>query len=167
VTTPSTLAALAFAYAAVQLLGMARYGVEPWTSNADPFAVYFGLFATLAPLHWHDRALHVRLPPAGAPRLREAPGTVALLCTMIGTTSFDGFSQRNLWTGPNGAAAELQQRFVNLGFNGQTAQELAFSAGLLAMVGLISALSGSGSPACTPSAAATARPSSPAPSRRR
>ena len=38
---PSTLAVLALLYAATQLLGMSLYGIETWTRNADPFAVYF------------------------------------------------------------------------------------------------------------------------------
>jgi len=95
---PSLLTTLAVAYATVQLLGMARFGIEPWSRNADAFGVYFGLFSTLAPLHWHDRALFLRPALSGATRVgvRAVPGTVALLCTMIGTTSFDGFSQGDL-----------------------------------------------------------------------
>ncbi|MEA2289876.1 MAG: hypothetical protein QOD55_1873, partial [Solirubrobacteraceae bacterium] len=38
---PSTLAALALLYAAVQLIGMSLYGIETWTRNADAFGVYF------------------------------------------------------------------------------------------------------------------------------
>src|SRR5437588_373986 len=38
---PSKLAIMALAYAAVQLAGMAVYGIERWERDADPFAVYF------------------------------------------------------------------------------------------------------------------------------
>jgi hypothetical protein len=137
---PSTLAVLALLYAAVQLLGMSVYGIETWTRKADPFAVYFRLFSMLAPLRWRERTLFRRPPLAGAPRLDPVPGTVALLCVMIGSTSFDGFSQGDLWTGTNGIAPELQARFVNLGFSQGTALEITFTLGLLIMVGLIAGL---------------------------
>ena len=51
---PSTLAIMVLAYAAVQLVGMSVYGIEPWTRNGDAFGVYFGLFSRLSPLHWRD-----------------------------------------------------------------------------------------------------------------
>jgi hypothetical protein len=137
---PSTLAVLALLYAAVQLLGMSVYGIETWTRNADPFAVYFRLFSMLAPLHWRGRTLLRRSPLTGAPRLDPVPGTVALLCVMIGTTSFDGLSQGDLWTGANGIAPELQSRFIDLGFSQATALQITFTIGLLAMVGLVAGL---------------------------
>ena len=46
---PQTLAILALLYLVVAFVGMSLYGVEPWTRNADPFGVYFGLFASLSP----------------------------------------------------------------------------------------------------------------------
>ena len=54
---PSWLAILALVYAAVQLVGMALYGVEAWTRRGDGFGVYFRLFGGLSPLHWRDRRL--------------------------------------------------------------------------------------------------------------
>ena len=137
---PSILAGLALLYAAIQLVGMSVYGIDTWTRNADPFAVYFRMFAKLAPLHWRSRALYRRPPLAGAPGLRTVPGTVALLCVMIGTTSFDGFSQGDLWTGTNGIAPTLQQRFLNLGFSQETALQITFTIGLLLMVCLVGGL---------------------------
>jgi hypothetical protein len=131
---PSLLAALALLYAATQLIGMSVFGIDAWTRRADAFAVYFNLFSKLAPLHWRDRTLHTRLPLSGAPHLDPVPGTVALLCTMIGTTSFDGFSQGALWTGTGGIAPTLQQRFINLGFTQETALEVTFTLGLVFMV---------------------------------
>jgi hypothetical protein len=134
---PTVLAIMALLYAATQLVGMTLYGIEPWTRNADAFAVYFGLFSRLSPLHWRDRALYVRPPLGGAPALDAGSGTVALLCVMIGTVSFDGLSQGALWTGSGGIAPDLQQRFINLGFSGEIALEIAFTIGLLFMVGLV------------------------------
>jgi hypothetical protein len=137
---PSQLATMALLYAAVQLVGMSLYGVEAWSRNADAFGLYFRLFSMLSPLHWRARTLFVRPPLSGAPALDAGPGTVALLCTMIGTVSFDGLSQGSLWTGQGGIAPHLQQRFINLGFSGEVALEITFTIGLLTMVGLISGL---------------------------
>jgi hypothetical protein len=116
---PSTLAALALGYAGVQLLGMALYGIEPWTEHGDGFAVYFGLFGRLA-------LLVARPPLAGATRLRPLPGTVALLCVMIGATSFDGLSGTVLWR-------DLRPDL----YDALGSQELAHTAGLLTMIAVI------------------------------
>jgi hypothetical protein len=137
---PSQLATMMLLYAAIQLVGMSLYGIDQWSRNADAFGLYFRLFSMLSPLHWRARTLYVRPPLSGAPALDAGPGTVALLCTMIGTVSFDGLSQGQLWTGQGGIAPELQQRFVNLGFSGEVALEITFTIGLLTMVGLISGL---------------------------
>jgi hypothetical protein len=137
---PSQLSVMMLIYAAAQLIGMSVYGIDAWSRNADAFGIYFRLFSMLSPLHWRARTLYVRPPLSGAPALDAGPGTVALLCTMIGTVSFDGLSQGQLWTGQGGIAPELQQRFVNLGFTGEVALEITFTIGLLTMVGLISGL---------------------------
>jgi hypothetical protein len=92
----------------------------------------------LSPLHWRKRVLYVRPPLSGAPRLDPVPGTVAMLCVMIGTVSFDGLSQGELWTGTGGVAPHLQGRFLDAGFSGEVALELAFTLGLLVMVALVS-----------------------------
>jgi hypothetical protein len=137
---PKILGVLALLYAATQLVGMSLYGIDAWTRRADPFGVYFSLFSRLAPLHWRGRTLYRRPPLSGAPHLDLVPGTVALLCTMIGTTSFDGLSQGALWTGTNGIAPTLQQRFINLGFSQETALEITFTIGLLFMVCFVGAI---------------------------
>ena len=135
---PTKLAIMALLYAAIQLVGMSLYGIEPWTRNADAFSVYFRLFSRLSPLHWRDRVLYARAPLSGAPALDAGAGTVAMLCVMIGTVSFDGLSQGAIWTGTGGIAPHLQQRFINLGFSGEVALEITFTIGLLVMVGLVS-----------------------------
>jgi hypothetical protein len=134
---PSQLAVLALVYASVMLVGMALYGVETWSSRADPFGVYFGLFSRLSLFHWRDRALFARPVLSGTPGLTIVPGTVALLCVMIGTTSFDGFSQGTLWTD---VAPDLQQFFADLGMSAETALEAAFTVGMFALVGVVAGL---------------------------
>ncbi|MDX6700056.1 MAG: hypothetical protein QOF26_282 [Baekduia sp.] len=134
---PSQLSVMALAYAAVQLVGMSLYGVDAWSRRGDAFGVYFGMFARIAPLHWHDRALYTRPFLSGAPRLTPVAGTVALLCTMIGTTSFDGFSQGTTW---NSIVPHLQDFFVSLGLNAEHALEAAGTVGVVAMCCLIGGL---------------------------
>jgi hypothetical protein len=131
---PSHLAIMALAYAATQLVGMSLYGVEPWERRGDAFAVYFNLFARLSPLDFRDRRVVVRKPLIAAVRLTPVAGTVALLCTMIGTTSFDGFSQGATW---NSLAPHLQRFFIDLGLNAEHALEATGTVGLAAMVSLI------------------------------
>ena len=58
------------------------------------------------------------------------PGTVALVCMIIGTTSFDGFSGGPAW---GNIAPELTTCFATSGFGQATALELAFTVGLLAV----------------------------------
>ena len=65
---PAPLAVLMLGYVVVMLVGMSLYGVEAWTRNADPLGVYFGLFATLAPLERRDGVLYLRPPVVGAGR---------------------------------------------------------------------------------------------------
>jgi hypothetical protein len=134
---PSQLAVMALAYAAVQLIGMSLYGTKAWCSRGDAFGVYLSLFARLSPLHWRARTLFTRPTLGGAPPLPVVPGTVALLCCMIGTTSFDGFSQGALW---NSIAPHLQDAFASMGFSAEHALEWAGTMGIIAMVLLVAGL---------------------------
>jgi hypothetical protein len=134
---PSQLATMALVYAAVNLVGMSLYGERAWSDRADALGVYFGLFARLSPLHWRDRAVFSRPPLGGAPSLTPVAGTVALLCTMIGTTSFDGFSQGTTWSN---LAPHLQSFFADLGLSSEHALEAAFTVGLVGAVLVIGGL---------------------------
>jgi hypothetical protein len=134
---PSNLATLALAYAAVQFVGMSVYGIETWNRYGDGFGVYFGLFARLSPLHWVRGALYVRPPLAGLTTLDVVPGTVALLCAAIGTTSFDGFSTGPIWTD---VAPRITNSLRDLGFGQANAFELASTIGLFASVLVVSGL---------------------------
>jgi hypothetical protein len=133
---PSVLAILALIYAAVQLVGMALYGVERWTERADAFAVLFGLYGQLSPLHWRDGAVYARRPLAGVANGTSVAGTVALLCVLIGTTSFDGFTGSALWSD---TVPGLQTFFTDVGLGPERAIEAAFTVGLLAAVLVVSA----------------------------
>ncbi|HEY7075094.1 MAG TPA: fenitrothion hydrolase [Solirubrobacteraceae bacterium] len=138
-----TLAYLSLGYCAVQLVAMSIWGADRWSRRGDSFGVYFNLIARLSPLHWRDGRLYWRVPLAGVTGLNAVPGTVALVCVLIGSTSFDGFSQGQIWNGTNGGAGlagHLQDFFTSLGLSLQSALEAAFTVGLLAMIGLIAGL---------------------------
>jgi hypothetical protein len=135
-TDPSQLALIACIYAAVQLVGMAVYGVEAWSRRGDAFGVYFGMFARLSP--WdrgEDGVLRLRPPLSGAPGWDgSVAGSVALLCVAIGSTSFDGFSNGPAWAD---ISPHLQSFFGDLGAGQELALELASTVGLLLFVGLV------------------------------
>jgi hypothetical protein len=134
---PSHLATLALVYAALQLVGYSLYGIETWNRYGDGFGVYFGLFARISPLHWLRGELRVRPILSGLTTLDVVPGTVALLCTAIGTTSFDGFSTGPAWTS---LAPRLTDSLRNLGLGQSTALEGALTIGLLSCVLVVSGL---------------------------
>lgn len=130
---PSTLAVLALVYAAVQLVGMSLYGVEPWTRNGDAFAVYFRLFGAISPLHWHDRRLAIRPAFSGLTKLRQIPGTVALLAVAIGSTTFDGLRENQFWTD---TALDIQNALEDVGLSATQGLEVAYTLGLLGVIGI-------------------------------
>ena len=132
---PAPLAVLMLLYVVVMLVGMSLYGVEAWTRNADPFGVYFGLFASLAPVARRAGALVLRPPVVGAGRIDGRPGTAALLLAGIGVTAFDGAAEGPLF---NDVLPHLQQFFGDLGFGQERALELGFVVGLLAVIALVS-----------------------------
>jgi hypothetical protein len=134
---PSNLAVLALAYSAVQFVGMALYGIEPWSRYGDAFGVYFGLLARISPLRWSREGLYVRTPLSALTTLDIVPGTVALVIMIIGTTSFDGFSNGPAWAN---LSPQLTDLFHNIGFNQEIALELAFTVGLVGVVLIVAGM---------------------------
>jgi heme/copper-type cytochrome/quinol oxidase subunit 4 len=134
---PAPLAVLMLTYVVVMLVGMSLYGVEAWTRNADPFGVYFGMFAALAPLTRRDGVLYARPPVLGAGRIEGRPGTAAVLLGGIGVTAFDGAAEGPLF---NDVLPHLQDFFGDLGFGPERALELGFVVGLFAAVAVVSSI---------------------------
>jgi hypothetical protein len=132
---PSTLAALSLGYFALMVSGMTVFGVQEWGARADGFGVYFNLLSRLSPLYRHeDGRLRLRRPLSGVTTLEIGPGTVALICAVIGTTTFDGFSNGGIWRTNE---PSIQSWFSDLGFSQNPSIELAYSLGLVACVLLI------------------------------
>jgi hypothetical protein len=135
---PSILAALSVGYFVAMLAGMALFGVEEWSSQADGFGVYFNLLSKLSALvRREDGAVYLRRPLSGVTDLEIRAGTVAFICAQIGTTTFDGFSNGGIWRNNE---PSLQSLFESLGFNPTPAQELAYSVGLVFCILLITAV---------------------------
>jgi hypothetical protein len=114
---------------------MGLFGIERWRTRGDAFGVLFELFGRLAPLELRDGTVYVRRPLSGLTQVDgTVPGTVALLAVMIGTTTFDGASNGELWAT---VSAPLRDLFGGLGEI--AAIELAATVGLLATIALVAA----------------------------
>ncbi len=134
---PRLLAILMLAYGGLQLAGMAAFGAESWCERADGFGVYFGLMARLSPLSWRGRELRLRAPLSGLCSLEPWPGTAAVLFVLIGSTSFDGFSNGELWLQ---FAPSLESDFGHLGLSLTGAIEIVGTVGLLFCVAAVAGL---------------------------
>ena len=133
--SPSTLAALSLAYFLVMLAGMLAFGVEEWSERADGFGAYFGLLARMSALRVDEEGVvYRRRPLSGLTQMPVRPGTVALVCAVIGTTTFDGFSNDVVW---RKLEPHLQSFFADLGLHSTPATELAYTVGLLLCIALI------------------------------
>jgi hypothetical protein len=132
---PATLAALSLAYFLVMLAGMMLFGVEEWGGRADGFGAYFNLLARLSALCRDEQGVVcLRRPLSGITDLEIRPGTVALICSIIGTTTFDGFSNGGVW---RNIEPSLESAFAGLGLHPVPAYELTYSLGLVLCVALI------------------------------
>jgi hypothetical protein len=131
---PRALGIVILAYGAIQLAGMARYGISAWRRNADPFAVYTHVLSHASPVVVSERRVSLRAPLSGLPALAAVPGTVAVMVVLIGTTSFDGLSRGSLWAkiGP-----QLGTLGGDLGLSTPTANEVTGTIGLLLALALV------------------------------
>ena len=124
---PATLATAVAGYTLLTLVGMAVYGAEPWSRRGETFSVYFNLFSRLSVFETRDRVVGTRPFLGGLPKLDPVPGTVALVVVMIGTVTFDGLSQGQLW---KDLAVQLNDGFEALGFSLETTPKLVATVGL-------------------------------------
>jgi hypothetical protein len=137
-TEPGPLAILMIVYFVVMVVGMSVYGVEPWVTNADGFGVLFGLFGALAPIgRREDGRLVLRVPGTGSLGAATVAGTVAVLLTSVGSTSFDGAKEGALF---NDIAQDLQSFFHSLGLSLGTALEIGFVIGLLIAIAIVTTI---------------------------
>jgi hypothetical protein len=88
--TPHAVGLAALFYSAYTLAMMALFGAEEWSNNGETFAVYFNMFSQLSGLEVRGGRLGRRRIFSGATRWASLPGSIALVCASIATTSFDG-----------------------------------------------------------------------------
>jgi hypothetical protein len=132
---PSILAALALGYFLLMLVGMLLFGVEEWSERADGFGAFFSLLARMSALCADENGVvYARRPLSGLTSMPVGPGTIALVCAVIGTTTFDGLSNDVVW---RKLEPHLQSGFSDLGLHQTPATELAYTTGLLLCVALI------------------------------
>ena len=130
---PATLASAALGYTVYTLVMQAVFGTETWTRNGEGFAVYFNFFSRISVWETRDREVGLRPPLGGLPRLDAYTGTVFFVTVMIGTVTFDGFSQGQLWKDLSVDAAQAIDGIVGL----DAAPKVVATAGLLVAVALI------------------------------
>jgi len=130
---PGDLTTAAVVYTVYTLVMQAIFGTETWTRRGEAFAVYFNLFSRLSVWETRNRVVGLRPPLGGLPRLDTPPGTVLFVIVMIGTVTFDGFSQGQIWKDVSVDLADAFDGIVGL----ETAPKVAATLGLLAAVAVI------------------------------
>ena len=131
---PHTLAAAALAYTVYTLAAQFVFGTETWSRRGEGFAVYFNLLSRLSVWERREGEIGVRPPLGGLPRVDPVPGTVFFVCVMIGTVTFDGLSQGQLWRNVSVDLARALDGIVGL----EAAPKVVATLGLLLGVGLVS-----------------------------
>jgi hypothetical protein len=131
---PAMLVTAVVGYTLLMLAAQCVWGVETWTDRGEAFAVYFNMFARISVFEVRDGVLGVRRPLGGLPRLNPLPGTVAFVAVMIGTVTFDGLSQGQLWKDMNTGIVDFLDGF---GIGALDASKIAATFGLLIGVGLV------------------------------
>ena len=90
-TLPHSLAWLLLAYTAINLAGSWLFGAASWFRYGEFFAVFLRLLGLMAPLHYTDGQLRLRLPFAGLLSARaEHPSLLLFVLFMLSSTAFDG-----------------------------------------------------------------------------
>ena len=133
---PRVVAIAVLLYSVYTLTAMALFGIDEWLDRGETFSVYFGMFASLAPLNARDRTLGVRRVLTGAGRwVAGIPGSAAMVLVAIGGTAYDGAREGAL----DGAVTWLFDRFSDLGLDPTAALRVS---GTLLLVGTILVIAG-------------------------
>jgi hypothetical protein len=88
--TPKAVATATVVYSIYTFAGMGLFGIERWTDRCEVFTQYFGMFASLAVFEVREGRLGRRPFLAGATTWAIPAGSLALVLTAIGATTFDG-----------------------------------------------------------------------------
>lgn len=130
-TVPRNIAIATVVYSAATWVGMALYGIDRWLDRGEAFSVYFNLFARMSVFERREGVLGVRKPLSGLTTFEPVAGTVAFMAVVIGTVTFDGFSEGPVFTE---ILPDLSGFFNDLGFSMSRSLELAQLVGMVAVV---------------------------------
>lgn len=131
---PATLVSAALGYTVLTLLAQFVWGVDAWQRRGEGFAVYYNLFSRLSIWETRDGVVGIRRPLSGLPPLEDVPGTVPFVTVMIGSVTFDGLSQGEMW---RNASLHITDWLTSIGVGDLTAPKLTATVGLLAGVALV------------------------------
>lgn len=94
---PADVAWFLVGYAGVHSAAAVAFG-RRWFERGDGFEVYSSLLGALAPLGRRgDGRLVLRTPFDGLDAVRAAPGLVAVVVVLVGSTAYDGLSRTAWW----------------------------------------------------------------------
>jgi hypothetical protein len=130
---PGSLTTAAVVYTVYTIAMQALFGTEEWTRRGEAFAVYFNLFSRISIWETRDRVVGLRPPLAGLPRVDPVRGTVLFVAVMIGTVTFDGFSQGKLWNDVSVDLVDALDGILGL----DAASKVVATAGLLLGVAVV------------------------------
>jgi hypothetical protein len=131
---PRNIAIATIVYSAVTWVGMALYGIDRWLDRGEAFSVYFNLFARMSVWERREGVLGIRRPLSGLTQFRTLGGTVAFMAVVIGSVSFDGFSEGPAFTG---VRPDIASVFGDIGFSRTGALEMAQLVGMLVAIGIV------------------------------
>lgn len=132
--SPEAVAEAAVIYTVYTLVMIGLFGRETWFRNGEIFSVYFGMFGSLGKLEVRGRELGVRRFLGGSTTwVAGIPGSVALVITSIGTTTFDGASEGVFKDG----IEWLIDRLADLGLSATAAVRTSSTTFMLLSVGLV------------------------------
>lgn len=94
---PSKIALAVVIYTVIQFVGCLMFGSREWIERGEAFAAYFNLFARVSPLQPRGGQLGLQAPLSALAEWKPLRGGVVLLAVMIGTVTFDGASNGELW----------------------------------------------------------------------
>ena len=132
--SPEVVAQAAVFYSIYTLVMTGLFGREAWFRNGEIFSVYFGMFGSLGKLEVRGRELGVRRLLSGAVNWPAGiAGSVALIITSIGTTTFDGASEGVFKDGIQWSI----DRFGDLGFSALASARISSTIFMLLSVGIV------------------------------
>jgi hypothetical protein len=134
--SPEVVAHATIIYSGYTLVMMALFGTEKWSSRGEFFAVYFNMFSQLSIFEVRGGRLGRRKAFSGATSWARVPGSLALVVSAIGVTTYDGAQEGALKDPIEWSQASLS----DLGFGITEAVRGADTVFLLLAIGLVAAI---------------------------